>query len=158
MHIEGKKNPSDFLSRERSEANDATSDDLADMELSDLVKAIQEYEYLIRIKLSTIRELTLKDPILQFLKQRIIRHDFNKQHTDPRIKPYYGVRHELSIIDQIIMKGARCIVLPEDLDARAIALVHTLAHQGMTNSETLLTSRLWFPSFSTTLRAEVHIR
>ena len=47
-------------------------------------------------------------------------------------------------------------MLPEDLHAHAVALVHALAHQGMANSETLLTSRLLFPSFSTTLRAELH--
>ena len=122
MHIDGKKNPSDFLSRERSEENDANSHDLADMDLSDaldsyLVQVIQEYENLSPIKISTIKKMTLKDPVLQFLKQRIIRHDFNKHKQDPRIKPFLSVKHELTIIDQIVMKGSNCIVLPEDLQS-----------------------------------------
>ena len=160
MHIDGKKNPSDFLSRERSEENDANSHDLADMDLSDaldsyLVQVIQEYENLSPIKISTIKKMTLKDPVLQFLKQRIIRHDFNKHQQDPRIKPFLSVKHELTIIDQIVMKGSNCIVLPEDLQPRAVSLVHHLAHQGMTSSEKLLTTKFWFPSFSTIARAEV---
>ena len=72
MHIDGKKNPSDFLSRERSEENDSRSHDLADMDISDaldsyLVQVIHEYEDLTPIKISTIKEMTLKDSVLQFL-------------------------------------------------------------------------------------------
>ena len=52
-------------------------------------------------------------------------------------------------------KHLQCIVLHEDLHTCAVALVYTLANQDMTNLETLLRSRLWFLSFSTTFRAEV---
>ena len=65
MHIDGKKNPSDFLSRERSEENDANSHDLADMDLSDaldsyLVQVIQEYENLSPIKIFCIVKVKIQ--------------------------------------------------------------------------------------------------
>ena len=55
MHVEDKKNPSNFLSRERSEVNNAIADDMANMEICDsldayLVKAIQEYKDLYQSK------------------------------------------------------------------------------------------------------------
>ena len=66
VHIEGKKNPSDFLSRERNVENDATAADLNDMEISDalenhLVKAITEREDQSPMALARIKKLTLKD-------------------------------------------------------------------------------------------------
>ena len=82
MHIDGKKNPSDFLSRERSEENDSRSHDHADMDISDALDS-----YLVQV-IHVYEEMTLKDSVLKFLKQRIIRHDFNKHQQDPRIKPF----------------------------------------------------------------------
>ena len=130
VHIEGKKNPSDFLSRERNFENDATAADLNDMEISDalethLVKTITEREDQSPMALALIKKLTLKDPVLQFLKQRILENDFDKHRKDPRVKPYYGVRHEFSIIDDLVIRGSRRIVLPEELHARAVALIHS---------------------------------
>ena len=83
MHIDRKKNPSNFLSLERSEEDNAKWQDLADIDISNaldsyFVKVIHEYEDLTPIKISTIREMTHKVPVLKFLKQRMIRHDFNK--------------------------------------------------------------------------------
>ena len=160
VHIEGKNNPANFLSRERNVDNDASASDLQDMEVSDsldsyLIKVIREREDQAPMALSLIKELTLKDPVLKFLKLRILGHDFDKHKKDERIKPYYGVRHELSIIDDLVIRGARRIVLPEDLHAKAVALIHSLAHQGQTATEQLLTSRFWFPSYSTLVRSEV---
>ena len=55
----------------------------------------------------------------------------------------------------MIIRGEQRIVLPSDLHAQATALVHKLAHVGMTNTESLLTSRFWFPGYSTIVQAEV---
>ena len=109
VHIEGKNNPADFLSRERNVDNDASASDLQDMEVSDsldsyLIKVIREREDQAPMALSLIKELTLKDPVLKFLKLRILGHDFDKHKKDERIKPYYGVRHELSIIDDLVIR------------------------------------------------------
>ena len=71
MHIDGKKNPSDFLSRERSEENDANSHDLADMDLSDaldsyLVQVVQEYERAVIFRLGRLLQGGSKGPGMQF--------------------------------------------------------------------------------------------
>ena len=73
VHIDGKKMPADFLSRERNDENDASADDLRDMEVSDaledyLVQCVREsYEELEELKpmsLEKIKEVTKTDTLL----------------------------------------------------------------------------------------------
>ena len=165
IHLPGAKNPADHFSRARNRVNDETAEDISDMDVSDaldsyLVKQINEWENREPdkpIPIDTIRDLTNKDPILKLVKERIQRNDWHKFRNDKRLKPYFGVRDELSIIDDIILRGSHRIVLPEELHNTAVALVHSLAHQGMTSTEHLLTNRLWFPGYSTAVRAEVDL-
>ena len=63
--------------------------------------------------------------------------------------------NELSVIDGIILRNSHRVVIPTELHKSAVALVHSLAHQGMINSEHLLTNRIWFPGYSTMVRADV---
>ena len=164
VHLDGKNMPADFLSRERTEENDASAEDINDMDCSDqleahLVRMVTTSDLDDDVKpmaLSLIREHTKKDPILQFVKTRIENRDWYKHRNDPRIKTdFYGIRNELWVIDGLIIRGEQRIVLPSDLHSQATALVHKLAHVGMTNTESLLTSRFWFPGYSTIVRAEV---
>ena len=73
VHIDGKKMPADFLSRERNDENDTSVDDLRDMEVSDaledyLVQCVREsYEELEELKpmsLEKIKEVTKTDTLL----------------------------------------------------------------------------------------------
>ena len=73
VHIDDKKMPADFLSRERNDENDASADDLRDMEVSDaledyLVQCVREsYEELEELKpmsLEKIKEVTKTDTLL----------------------------------------------------------------------------------------------
>ena len=52
VHIEGTKMPADYLSRERTDENDASAHDLRDMELSDTLE-----EYLVQCVRETKRRL-----------------------------------------------------------------------------------------------------
>ena len=182
IHIDGSKMPSDWLSRSRHEEEEDSQEDLEDMDVSDeldmhLVKQInsswedndwkegeprinnvqQEKEPNQPMAITTIRELTNKDPILQLVKERIQQNDWHKYRNDKRIRGYFGVRDELSVIDDIILRGSHRIVLPEALHASSVSLVHSIAHQGMTSTEHLLTNRLWFPGYSNAVRAEVDL-
>ena len=159
IHLEGKKNPADWASRSRCEDDDDTHEDLEDMNISDelddyVVKQISVGDSK-PIAIDTIREHTEKDPILKLVKERIQRNDWKKYRNDKRIRAYFGVRDELSIIDDIIFRGSHRIVLPEALHSSAISLVHSLSHQGMTNTERLFTNRLWFPGYSVAIRTEI---
>ena len=161
IHLPGAKNPADWASRSRCEEDDDSHEDLKDMDISDalddhLVKQINVGDSGNKpIAINTIRDLTNKDPILKLVKERIQRSDWHKYRNDKRLRGFFGVRDELSVIDDIIFRGSHKIVLPEALHSSAIALVHSLSHQGMSNTERLFTNRLWFPGYSVAVRAEV---
>ena len=167
LHIDGKKMPADFASRNIDESNQEDQD-VDDMDISDdldayLVKAVNfhqedsEQDSPKPIPVETIRQLTKQDSTLSFVKERIHRNDWMRHKNDQRIKKFMGVRDELWVIDDLIMKGSHTVVLPEALHNQAIALVHRLAHTGQTNTERLLLNRLWFPGYSTAVRAEVEL-
>ena len=163
IHLPGAKNPADWLSRSRCEEDDDSHEDLLDMDISDaldehLVKQInvrESSEPNKPIAIDTIRDLTNKDRILRLVKERIQRSDWHKFRNDKRLRGFFGVREELSVIDDIIFRGSHRIVLPEALYSSAIALVHSLSHQGMSQTEQLFTNRLWFPGYTVAVRAEV---
>ena len=161
IHLPGAKNPADWASRARTAENDATADDLADMDVSDaldhyLVKTIHEGETSEKpLAMTRIREETRKDTNLSFVLERIARNDWKHHKKDKRISPYFGIRDELSVIDDVIIRGSHQVVVPESMQAEAVGLCHSLAHQGETNTEKLLTNRLWFPGYSSTVRTEV---
>ena len=55
------------------------------------------------MSLSTIKEATNQDPVLQFLRECIIKTNCPKVSM---MRPYYGIRHELTIVDDIIVRGS----------------------------------------------------
>ena len=167
IHLPGSKNPADFGSRARSGENDANVDDLEDMECSDeldmyLVRQIHAIDKSINdknknepIAINHIREITNEDKELQFVKQRIMYNDWTKWKKHPLISPYFGLRNEFSIIDEMVIRGSNSIVLPTKLRKRAISLVHNLAHSGETNTISLLRTRFWFPKCTPMIENEV---
>ena len=158
--IDGSRMPCDWGSRNPIQDDS----DLKDMELSDaldhqliqhvnFVGVDQSAKELTPIALDIIRTDTKTH--LTFLMERIQRGDWLKHKKNPLIRPYLGVRSELSIIDGIIFRGPDIIVLPETLYNQAVKLVHRMAHSGMTNSEQLLKSYFYFPGYSNYISAEV---
>ena len=155
----GRSNPADWCSRTPI----PTLDDIDDMSLSDdldtfLVKSVLlqgEMDPQAPIAIEEIRKCTLQE--LSFLTLRIINGDWSKHKKHPKIKPYMGVHHELSVLEDIILRGARTIVLPDSLHSRAAKLVHSLAHSGSSRAESLLLDHFWFPGYSLLIRTEVEL-
>ena len=160
IFLEGKNHPADYGSRARSRENDATADDTSDMELSDeldiyLVKIViswgEDYGAMKNkpIAIDTIREQTKNDTVLQFVKLRIRRKDWDRFKSDPFISPFYPARYELSEIDDQVIQGSNQIVLPEKSQEQTVRLIHNLTHLGQDNTENLMTNRVYFPGYST---------
>ena len=165
IHLEGRNHPADYGSRQRIKENDLSAENIQDMEVSDeidiyLVKQIKTWDGSDEatnkpIAIDRIRELTKQDKVLQFVKQRVIRKDWDRHKKDPFISPFYPVRHELSEIDNLLVRGSSQIVLPEKLQEYAVKLTHNLAHFGQNNTENLLFTRFYFPGYSTKVRKYV---
>ena len=62
-------------------------------------------------RLTEIQKETLNDPILQRLKETIIKGWLNnKAKVLEDIQQYFSIRNELSVQDEIVFKGQRCII------------------------------------------------
>ena len=166
IFLEGKNHPADYGSRARSIQNDANAEDIKDMELSDelgiyLVKQVRSWEQDYGatnnkpIAIDTIRELTKNDRVLQFVKLRIRKKDWDRFKNDPFISPFYPARYELSEVDDLLIRGSNQIVLPEKLQEHAVKLTHNLAHLGQNNTQNLMTNGVYFPGYSTKVRKYV---
>ena len=154
-HIDGKENPSDWLSR----ITHFHQDDLkyhtqsAELETA-IVKSIQiQHNHL---TLDQIKNETNADPDMDFLKLRIKKNDFNKFKKYPRIKPFLHISHELNVIDSLIYKND-VIVLPLKLRHMVVELVHNISHSGETATKNIILDSFYFPSISNFTQAHISL-
>ena len=82
------------------------------------------------LSLSTIKEATNQDPVLQFLRECIMKNNWPKVSMT---RPYHGIRHEVTVIDDIILRGSR-ILMPTSLREQTLKLVHK-GHQGIVKTK-----------------------
>ncbi|CAB3992802.1 Retrovirus-related Pol poly from transposon, partial [Paramuricea clavata] len=78
------------------------------------------------LSLSTIKEATNQDPVLQFPRECIMKNNWPKVSMT---RPYHGIRHDRTVIDDIILRGSR-ILMPTSLRERNLKLIHE-GHQGI---------------------------
>ena len=94
------------------------------------------------ITLSMLQRATNESDTLAKLKYCIMKKGFIPQDCQ-ELKPYQMVFNELSIVQQLILRGNR-IVVPKSLQASLVELGH-IGHQGVTKVKQYLRSRVWFP-------------
>ncbi|CAB3980227.1 uncharacterized protein K02A2.6-like [Paramuricea clavata] len=58
-------------------------------------------------------------------------------------RPYHGIRHELTVIDDIILRGSP-FLMPTSLRERTLKQVHE-GHQGIVKTKRLLREKVWWP-------------
>ncbi|CAB4030827.1 Hypothetical predicted protein [Paramuricea clavata] len=96
-----------------------------------------------------IQKHSKTDPELIQVRQCI---EYNQPHKlPPQYKP---IEQELSIADNIILRGNR-IILPTKLRSKAIKLAHE-DHAGMTKTKQRIRSKLWWANMDKDI--EQHIR
>lgn len=72
-------------------------------------------------------------------------------HTD--LQPYYHVRNELSVKDNVIFRDTR-LVVPVTLQHSVIALEHK-SHQGIVRTKQRLCELYWFPGIDKVIQTQV---
>ena len=121
---------------------------LGDEEWSDVV---DEEEYVLnQVKVDspvTVKELqdaTNNDQILIQVRKYIEEGwPGNHKSYPPEVKPYLVLKEELSVVDDIVMRGNR-IVIPTSLQAKFVDFAHS-AHQGIVRTKQRLRETYWFP-------------
>lgn len=106
------------------------------------------------VTLEKIREETTKDPILQEVRKCIQSGKWQTQKKG-ELAPYYDVRDELCIIDEMIYR-LRQIVIPESLQKKIVTTGHKLGHLGSTKTKQMLRQRYWFPRMTQLIEQTVN--
>ena len=97
-----------------------------------------------------LSEATKADPDLQKLRQTILNGWPSKPNSvHPSIRPYFAVRDELALNDDIIMRGERAVV-PESLRSDYIRQIHS-GHPGLEASKRRARTAVYWPSLMTDL-------
>ncbi len=87
-----------------------------------------------------MKKATNQDPVLQFLRECIMNNNWPKVSM---MRPYYGIRHEQTIVDDIILRGSR-LLMPTVLREQTLKLAHE-GHQGIVKTNQLLREKVWWP-------------
>lgn len=101
-------------------------------EAEEEVESIHVVDYLAISKqqLEEIQKETLKDPTLQVVKKTILEGWPDSNSTVPmQARQYYSIRDELTVHDDILFKGQRCII-PQNLRQKIKERLHS-SHVGV---------------------------
>ena len=99
------------------------------------------------IVVDRIKQETQDDIQLQKLSERIRNEDWEQHRKDPDIAPFYGIRHELYAVDDLIFRMNQ-IIIPTNLQRKVIKAAHHLGHLGMTKTKQMLREKYWFPAMN----------
>ena len=108
---------------------------ISDHQQSDIEKEVESMHTVKHLaisqeRLAEIQKETLNDPSLQRLKETIIkRWPNNKAKVAEGIQQYFSIRDELSVQDEIVFKGQRCII-PKSLNKTIKQKLHR-SHGGI---------------------------
>ena len=94
--------------------------------------------------LEDIKLATQQNEELQAVKSAIVNSKWDK--TNNHLKPYYPIRHQLSIYEGIILKN-QCIVIPKCQQQSVLNIAHK-NHQGLIKTKSILREKLWWPSIN----------
>ena len=106
------------------------------------VKAIINKEPTVIIE--KIQAETRRDKTLLKLRNIITKGDWDNYRRDPDIAPFYSVRNELCIAEDLIFRLER-IILPDKLQKKIITIAHESGHLGTTKTKQMLRAKYWFP-------------
>ncbi|KAL1424138.1 hypothetical protein MTO96_003636 [Rhipicephalus appendiculatus] len=147
-HTAGSSNPSDYLSRHPVpfEKPGRQIDKVPD----EYVHFVQRHCIPKSFSIEEVAEQTKMDPQLKLVKEAI--HNLQEKWQTAELKPFAAIRTELATTpDGLILRGTR-LVLPTNLQERAIQLAHR-GHQGIIKTKQLLREKVWFPGMDKLVHA-----
>ena len=137
----GSSNPADVLSRPMTrESNDTPRDDITS-ETEQFISNLTDSCLPIALTKQELQQAAQQDEIFQQVRQCLQTDRWKKKGN---LKPYFQVRHELSVKDDLILKESK-LVIPTRLQRHVIDLAHE-SHRGIKKTKQLYRSKVWFPN------------
>ncbi len=126
-------------------------DDTENEQKTDVLLAISEMGEDNKVDVDDVANATSDDPDMSKLIE-LIKNGFpSTQHlTDPVVRPYFNVRHDLWIQNNIVMFKNR-IVVPKVLRSRCLKILHS-AHQGSDGMKARASNSIYWPGLNEAIR------
>ena len=146
-HVPGvKMEDADALSRAPNQAP-TKSDEILDEEITCHVNEIIEQMPVSSPYLKKIKKLTKTDSSLQLLQRTMMKGwPTSKQSCPPDVQPFWDSRHDLTVVEDLVIKGSR-IVIPKKLQAEVLEKLHS-AHQGMDRTKRRARQSIYWPNMN----------
>ena len=93
------------------------------------------------IDINDIIKHSQQDSIIQQVINSLKANNWDKQ-----LKPFYQIRHELSVKDNILLKQHQ-IVIPKALQPQILQMAHQ-QHQGIVKMKNMLHENVWWPTIN----------
>ena len=104
-------------------------------------------------KLKEIQQAQEKDEICQQIKKYCLDKWPDKHQVSNAIKPYWSIRGELTIIQNILLKGKQ-LVIPTSLQSQTLNRIHE-GHLGINKCRERAKISVWWPRLSTEIKQMV---
>ena len=145
QHIPGTDMISDYLSRQPLHCLNS------DTSAEDFINMIAHNAIPLSCSIGQIARATKADDILQKVVSAIASGQWADKSNLP--KTFYQIRHQLSLKDDILLKG-NLIVIPTKLQDRILQLAHAQP-QGISKTKSLLREKVWWPTINTDVESMI---
>ena len=103
---------------------------------------------------NNLKDATMKDKMMIFLKKKILEGDWKKHKNNSSINQFYSVKGNLSVINNVIYMNDLCVP-PHALREDVVKKVHEMGHLGETKRLNLLRQNYWWPGYSSAMKEAV---
>ena len=96
---------------------------------------------------------TANDPVLPGVIQYTMSTWPQDSASVPDLRPYYSVRNQLSVHNELLMQGKK-IVVPQALRENIVDMAHE-THQGIVRTASIIRDRYWWPRMDEQIKHKV---
>ncbi|UYV77695.1 K02A2.6-like, partial [Cordylochernes scorpioides] len=139
-YLKGKQNIADIFSRKP--LTNISCENIVDDYVEKVLSIFSEE--MKAISLNDIKKQSEADPFFKFLTKIIQTGNWPYQIDDDELKSLHKFKEELSVYDNLILKGKR-IVIPTDLRRNILDLAHE-THQGIARTKQILREKYYWPN------------
>ena len=146
-HIPGKDlTVADTLSRAPTELSNSNDNEFQEEVEAYVNLVLQQSEIISGPQLEVIKEKQLQDETCQVLTKYCQNEWPDSSHIKGCAKPYHSVASELSVCNDILLRGDR-IIIPQTLQQEMLAKLHS-GHQGITKCRQRARQSIWWPGIN----------
>ena len=146
IYSPGKENIADYLSRHSATETRCTNSVEKD------IKAMVMTEH--AIILQDFQKHTKMDEELQTVTERIQKNDWDDYKNHPHILPYWNMRYELYMCEDMILRYNK-IIVPKALRKQVVSVAHRQGHQGTNRTRQMIRQKYWFPDLNKLVDDEI---